>query len=301
MGSLERIYIIDTIPIEKVWGKSINGKRIGEIIKLGVSKNISSKLISSKREVFDLYKIYNSVDKNIFFGNNLKESIFPYTIKKINSVKRLSLQVHPKPNIESWYFCNKEKARILVGFNQNLSHENIDFNLIPQKCNEIEVEKGNFITINSGIIHSVLEGNEIIEVKDNSDIIYRCFDWDNNRKLDVEEFIKNAYLETTETSNLVIKDFKQFISRNYSINKICINKNDEFESGNSNVVLTILDGQGIIESNNKCINIRKDITLFILPNTYFKIYGNVELLLIEYSKELEDINEKSKQMIKKRL
>ena len=52
--------------------------------------------------------------------------------------------------------------------------------------NRIPVSKGDFIHIKSGTVHALLEGIIICEIQENSDNIYRLYDWydiDRDRKL----------------------------------------------------------------------------------------------------------------------
>ncbi len=78
----------------------------------------------------------------------------------------------------------KEDAKIVYGFKENVTKENLKnaFENIEENVNYINVHKGDFISIPSGTIHAIMDGIVLCEVQQSSDITYRVYDWNRVRK-----------------------------------------------------------------------------------------------------------------------
>lgn len=199
------ILIFDKICIEKVWGKKIENNIIGEIIYFSINKQNSNKIMNGNyygKTIYDLYND-NSLKDKIFGINFKKYNIFPFLIKKIICNDNLSIQVHPDNEDmllgkkELWYFIEKPiNGKIILGLNKNVSKNELTSILKNEKIintvNYIDVEKSNLILVKPKTIHSLLGGSDIYEIQQNCDITYRGYDWNRERELQINSFVKNC-------------------------------------------------------------------------------------------------------------
>jgi mannose-6-phosphate isomerase len=126
--------------------------------------------------------------KNGTFGN------FPLLFKFIDANDRLSVQVHPDDlqarangwgefgKTECWYILDaKENARIIVGFNKNVTRAEIsraiENNSLQECLNFIPIKKGDLLHIPAGTVHAIMEGTLLYEIQETSDATLRLYDW----------------------------------------------------------------------------------------------------------------------------
>ena len=273
-------YKIADINIDKVWGSIvINEKTIGEVIKFEVNSNRSNNIEDSQGNVYNLYELYDSPNRVLFFGvRYLNVDTFPFLVKYIYAQKRLSIQVHPEEKEECWLFL--KEGKVLLGLNSSISKNDIMVDKLLDKANILKVNKYGFAIVHPHTIHSIYEDNVICEVQNNYDMTYRFYDWDNNRKLSKELFIEQASFDKYDLGENIIENFQSYHSSNYSIKKLSNIGNMNYKSNDSFQLLIVLEGSGTIKSNTDSMIIEKDTAYFIIPNTEFSIAGNVDFLLI---------------------
>ena len=274
-------YKIEDMNIEKVWGsKEIDNKIVGEVIKFEVNNNRSNNIEDSLGNVYNLYKLYDSPNRNIFFGERYHNiDTFPFLVKFIYAKKRLSIQVHPKEKKECWLFL--KEGKVLLGLNSSISKNDITVDKILNKANIVKLNKYGFAIVHPHTIHSIYEDNVICEVQNNYDMTYRFYDWDNNRKLSKELFIDQASFDKYDLEENIIENFNNYSSSNYNIRKLSNVGNMNYKSNDSFQLLIVLEGNGTIKSNTDSMLIKEDTTYFIMPNTEFSIVGNIKFLLIK--------------------
>ena len=67
-----KIYKVISIDVEKIWGaKKINKKVIGEGIKFEVNNQQSNYIEDDNKNIYILYQLYISPQKEEFFGKNI--------------------------------------------------------------------------------------------------------------------------------------------------------------------------------------------------------------------------------------
>lgn len=276
-----KIYKVISINVEKIWGaKKLEDKVIGEVIKFEVNDKQSNYIEDTDKNIYNLYQLYTSHQKKEFFGKKyLKEKQFPFLIKYIYSSKKLSLQVHPKSKKETWLFL-KDNSKVLLGLNKNINKKYLSLDAILTNSNIITCQKYDFAVVNPGTIHSILENNVVCEVQNNYDATYRYFDWDNNRELTKKEFVENAHFNKFNIRKNIYHNFKKFSSLNFKMKKINIKGKKSFRKKNYCQILIVLDGNGTINIANNFQKIQKSETYFILPNTNYTIFGNLNVLII---------------------
>lgn len=137
------------------------------------------------------------------------EDVFPLTVKFIDAMKPLSIQVHPndeyaqehyqvRGKTECWYVLDAEPgAYLYYGFSRPVNKEEVrsrieDGSLISI-LNKIEVRKDDVFLIKSGTLHAIGPGVLVAEVQQCSPLTFRVFDYkrvDKNgkeRELHVDE------------------------------------------------------------------------------------------------------------------
>ena len=117
---------------------------------------------------------------------------FPLLIKLLDAQEKLSLQVHPPPEIaeslggeaktEFWYvFAAEPNAEIFVGLRKSMTRDQFENALhsgtVADCVHPIRMKNGDAMFLPSGRFHAIGAGNILVEVQQNSDTTYRVFDW----------------------------------------------------------------------------------------------------------------------------
>lgn len=253
--------------------------------------------------------------KDLFNDNKIKEKIFgtrccdmkefPLLIKLIDARDNLSIQVHPDDQYahsiganngknEMWYImdCDKD-SQIVGGLNKKLTNkelkEIVENNQIKSYLNYINVKKGDSIYIPAGALHAILRNNLICEIQQNCDITYRVYDWDRvDKKGKTRELHKKQAIDTIKPEIIpeVVHSEDEKIVQNvvknqyFQVDKInCIDNYEDVSDIDTFYAISVVEGQGIIETENQNIKIKKGDN-FIIPATLgkYRINGKIELL-----------------------
>jgi mannose-6-phosphate isomerase len=177
-----------TIPYisEKVWG---NERWIVSTLKVGQS------MIDGSAEFIGGKKI------NKVVGDN-----YPLLLKIIQANENLSVQVHPDDEYakrventygktECWYILDAEPGATLVcGLNKKYTKEELQVAIKNTKIESclryVPVDKGDFVFIPSGTVHTIQKGIKLLEIQEPSVITYRLYDWERDRLIEVEKGIQ---------------------------------------------------------------------------------------------------------------
>jgi len=114
---------------------------------------------------------------------------FPLLVKVIDSRENLSVQVHPdetsaralkaEPKTEMWIAL--ERSTVYAGLKTGVGREDFLEALEQKRTEELlqkfTLEKGEFLFIPAGLIHSIGAGSFLLEVQQNSNTTYRLYDW----------------------------------------------------------------------------------------------------------------------------
>lgn len=136
---------------------------------------------------------------------------FPLLIKFIDSTQDLSIQVHPNDALaqkrhnslgktEMWYsVMPAEGAYLYAGFSQPMTPEkfrkDVADNTIVDDLGKYFVKKGDVFFLPAGRVHSIGQGNFVLEIQEASDITYRIYDYNrrdaegNLRQLHIDESV----------------------------------------------------------------------------------------------------------------
>lgn len=196
--------IFEPIAMERVWGgrrfESVLGKMIptgtpiGELWEIVDREDAQSIVHSGKWRGKSLHELWTEKRAEVFGNDYLESSAprFPLLIKLLDARERLSVQVHPPPDLaqslggepktEVWYFLDAMPgAKVYAGLKRGVTRGDFETALrtgdVERTLHEIKVSTGGSIFIPSGRLHAIGEGNLIVEVQQNSDTTYRVFDW----------------------------------------------------------------------------------------------------------------------------
>lgn len=204
---MTNLYPIKFEPIikERVWGGD-------KLIKIFEKDYRGGKAVGESWEISTVNEDISVITNGFLRGNNLEELLesymgditgdkiydkygneFPLLIKYLDITENLSVQVHPNDIIagerhgslgksECWYIIDAEKdSKIFCGFNRDTTKEEFLQLCKEQKLEEImnviHPQKGDFLFIEPGTLHSASGGVFIAEVQQSSDITYRVYDW----------------------------------------------------------------------------------------------------------------------------
>lgn len=129
---------------------------------------------------------------------------FPVLVKILDTNDNLSIQAHPKHEIDSknsgkeemWYVLDSgEQSKIYLGFRQDRTRIEVEHAIrnknIPDLLNQYEARQGDLFYIPHGRIHALGPDLLIAEIQQTSDTTFRLFDWDRtDRELHIEEGLR---------------------------------------------------------------------------------------------------------------
>jgi len=119
---------------------------------------------------------------------------FPLMVKLLDANKRISVQVHPDDEYagqhegnelgksEMWVVLEATPdAAIMYGLSKKISKQEfsqaIGTGTLEAYLNRLPIQKGDFVCIPAGTIHSILGGAVLAEIQQNSNTTYRVYDW----------------------------------------------------------------------------------------------------------------------------
>lgn len=189
---MERIWGGDTLKTK--YGFDIpEGKKIGELWCISDNRTAVSEVDGGNYDGKKL-DVLARQHSNEIYGNNKKYERFPLLIKLIDAHDKLSVQVHPDDDYaykyengdlgktEMWYIVDaKPGAKLVCGLKEGTTKEQfkklLDEGKLEDCLNEIEVNPGDVIYIQSGMVHAIGDGILICEIQQNSDLTYRVYDY----------------------------------------------------------------------------------------------------------------------------
>ncbi len=199
---LTKPLVFEPLFMERVWGgrrlethfqKHLPpGVRIGESWEVVDREDAQSVVHEGPMQGATLHELW-SMHRDDLFGPNLPDvQRFPLLFKILDAQDRLSLQVHPPPEVasrlggepktEMWYFLDTLLGGdIYAGLKAGITRSDFERarhdGTVTELVHQIPVRAGDAIFIPSGRIHAIGSGNLIVEVQQNSDTTYRVFDW----------------------------------------------------------------------------------------------------------------------------
>jgi len=201
MATSESPVVFEPIFKERIWG----GRKLAALFAKRLPAN---KQIGESWEIVDRPEAQSIVREGSLAGRslhdlwvNFREELFgevpdaprfPLLIKLLDAQEKLSLQVHPPPEIaeslggeaktEFWYVVAAEpNAEIFVGLRKSMTRDQFENVLnsgtVADCVQAIRMKSGAAMFLPSGRFHAIGAGNLLVEVQQNSDTTYRVFDW----------------------------------------------------------------------------------------------------------------------------
>lgn len=306
------LLFFDPIFKERVWGGSkictefgydIKNENIGEC--WAISAHTEGDCVCSNgaykgRTLSDLW----AKERKIF--GNMEGDRFPLLVKIIDAKEKLSIQVHPDDEYaaihengelgksECWYILDcDDDAMLVLGHNAKSREEltdMIDKGRYDELIRTVKIQKGDFVQIDPGTVHSINGGVMLLETQQNSDVTYRVYDYNRMyngalRELHVD---KSKEVITVPSSNVNIKKTSLDKNKNNitileANEKYIVTKIDVIDSVKIGCVahfmtVSCVGGQGYANETR----IKKG-DFFIVPYGYGEIEfsGKLELVIAE--------------------
>jgi len=194
--------VFDPIFMDRVWGgrrlEQLYGKRlpasrqIGESWELVDRTDAQSVVAEGPLAGTTLHELW-SVHRAPIFGEGLPAAQrFPLLVKLLDCEERLSVQVHPpaaiaerfggEPKTEMWFVMHADAgSEVFAGLKRGVTRERFEAALASGDAasllHRVPTRPGDALLVPSGRIHAIGAGNVIFEVQQNSDTVYRVFDW----------------------------------------------------------------------------------------------------------------------------
>ena len=214
--------VFEPLLMERVWGgrrletllhkRLPHGTRVGESWEIVDRADAQSVVHDGPLQGRTLHDLWTNERESVF-GSGLPESErFPLLFKLLDAQDRLSVQVHPPPQVaaqlggepktEMWYLIDALlDSDLYAGLKRGVTRDDFVRALaegrVADLIHHLPVRAGDAFFIPSGRIHAIGAGNVIFEVQQNSDTTYRVFDWNRvgldgkPRDLHVEESLKS--------------------------------------------------------------------------------------------------------------
>ena len=298
---------------EKIWGGTrlrdqfgyaIPSEQTGEYWAISAHPNGVSIVENGPYAETPLDKLYK--EHRELFGNR-EEEVFPLLTKILDANDWLSVQVHPDDayglqhegelgKTECWYIiAADEGAEIVYGHTAQTREALAD--LIhqgdwDQLLTRVPVKAGDFFYVPSGTMHAIGEGILILETQQSSDTTYRVYDFDRkddqgklrelhlDKSIDVLSIgeIPNSHPSTIavagqELTTLVSNPF-------FTVHKWNIHSQTSFQRFAPYLLVSVLDGQGMIAVDGQTYPIQKG-SHFILTSDIenWQLDGELELIV----------------------
>ncbi|MEA3209745.1 MAG: mannose-6-phosphate isomerase [Chthoniobacter sp.] len=214
--------VFEPLFMERVWGgrrlETLFKKRLPPSTRIGESWEIVDR-VEAQSVVHEgplrgllLHELWTEHRETVF-GPGLPDTPrFPLLFKLLDAQDRLSVQVHPPPDVaarlcgepktEMWYLLDALlDSNLYAGLKRGVTRESFQQALaegrVADMIHHLPITAGDAIFIPSGRIHAIGTGNVIFEVQQNSDTTYRVFDWNRlgldgqPRPLQVEESMQS--------------------------------------------------------------------------------------------------------------
>ncbi len=297
---MEKVVKLKPIVKSFIWGGNYfqkygkgNEEIISELWELSVREGFSSIVVSGK----DAGKTLKEVISDEDVGPVSKRfPYFPLLIKLIDAKEDLSVQVHPSDDYalknensfgktEMWHIIDAAPgAGLYVGLNKDYTREEIEKKLkdstILDALNFFKVKPGDTFLINSGTIHAIGKGVQLIEIQQNSDLTYRLYDYlrkdknGNYRELHIEKALKvinYKKYQPEKNAGPLLADTPYFkVSRVEVDGELVLKANKE-----TFISFTFIEGQGLVED----IDYRRFDTFFLPYGKECKIKGKGTLII----------------------
>jgi mannose-6-phosphate isomerase len=209
---------------------------------------------------------------------------FPLLMKIIDAADRLSVQVHPNDEYafmheegelgkaEMWYVISAEPgAKIVYGLKNGVTKVQfaaaLEAGHVEELLHDVEVHPGDVFNIPAGLVHALGAGVVVAEVQQNSDTVYRVFDYNRpgqdgkprelhvKKALDVIDFNMGEGSGPTRGVAIDSRDGytrRLVVANNYfAVEIVEITKSiNETADGRHFDIMTFVEGSAVIRNNS---------------------------------------------------
>ena len=296
--------------LKTIFNYDIPDGKVGEAWVISGYKDDASTITNGDFEGQSLRKVYHENPE--LFGNPESEE-FPLLVKFLDANDNLSVQVHPNDDYarkvendsgktESWYVLQADPGSYLIyGHTAKTRSELADMihkGEWDKLLRKVPVKAGDFFYVPSGTIHALTKGILVIETQQSSDVTYRLYDYDRvdqktgkKRQLHTQKSIEvtkvphvdpKLKITTSKKQDATIKTLVEPpLSPHFYLWQIDLN--GQWNTGLNKhpfLLVTIINGSGTIECENKTFNLSIG-TNMIIPNNIkeFKFSGNMKMVI----------------------
>lgn len=193
------------ILVERVWGGqrlAHYGKPVGPNQRIGESWEIAdrpaeqSRLANGPWAGYTLHQLVEQLGSQLLGTHAQGARRFPLLIKLLDARERLSLQVHPPPEVarrfggepktEMWYVLEADPgAHLFAGLKRGVTRPQLEEALrsplaasaVAALLHRLPVRAGDAFFVPAGRVHAIDAGVVLVEIQQNSDTTYRVYDW----------------------------------------------------------------------------------------------------------------------------
>ncbi len=296
------------------YGFTTDGDNAAEAWLLSCHKDGPSFVTEGKYKGKTLKEVIDLEGKQVLGTNNKDIADFPVLIKIIDACDKLSVQVHPDDEYarayenengktEAWYVLDcEEGASLIYGVNHNMTKEEfasaIEKGTLLEDMNVVRVKPGDVVFIPSGMLHAIGAGILLAEVQQSSNSTYRVFDYNrrdkngNLRELHVKKAVDVVDLKamdvdfSPEGEEKAEGDAKITYLTGCEYFKMILTEVDgvykDTADEKSFVSLLVLDGEGVLTSEEQCITLKKGSSIFIPASKgEYTLKGKLRILKTE--------------------
>lgn len=306
---MKELLFLEPVFKQMIWGGSklksefgyeIPGDDTGECWAISAHENGDGKIANGTYKGRYLSELWEK-ERHLF--GNMEGDVFPLLVKIIDAKADLSIQVHPDDAYakehengslgkqECWYILDcDEGATIIIGHNAKTKEELTD--MVENKrwsdlIREIPIKKGDFFQIDAGTLHAIKGGTMILETQQSSDITYRVYDYDRLSNGKPRQLHKEQSLDVINCPHKDVAtrqpmehfegyDKELLVRCNlYQVEHILVDGTAEFEEEVPFALVSVLDGEGMIND----VPLKKGMH-FIIPSGYgeYTMSGKMEIV-----------------------
>ena len=286
------------------YGKEYDGEILAETWELSCHPDGPSTIVNGAYAGKTLEEYIEAEGKEVLGTNCRRFRDFPILTKFIDAKQDLSIQVHPDNRYalknegqygktEMWYVVDAGKEAFLYyGFKKEVSKEEfarrIREDTLLEVLNAVPVQKGDVLFIESGTIHAIGKDILIAEIRQNSNVTYRVYDYGRvgkdgkKRDLHIEKAIavtNRVPLIKSRSSYPHVADCDYFTVDKLNLDGRMMCRVEGTVSEESFVSILILDGEGVVSCGNK-VSYQKGDSLFLPAGSgAYVIEGSCDALI----------------------